>query len=68
MRKILRIIQVSTTLSTYMPDPDPSLGIEAVISIFASTYPEITTAAVNGPEVVDGKQVYTLQKAIGTKG
>lgn len=51
-----------------LPDPDPSLGIEAVISIFASTYPEITTAAVNGPEVVDGKQVYTLQKAIGTKG
>ncbi len=51
-----------------LPDPDPSLGIEAVLSIFASTYPEITTAAVNGPEVVDGKQVYTLQKAIGTKG
>ncbi len=51
-----------------LPDPDPSLGIEAVRSVYASTYPEIVTAAVSGPELVDGKQVYTFQKAIGTKG
>jgi PRTRC genetic system protein C len=51
-----------------LPDPDPSLGIEGVRSVYASTYPEIVTAAVSGPELLDGKQVYTFQKAIGTKG
>jgi PRTRC genetic system protein C len=51
-----------------LPDPDPSLGIEAVRSVYASVYPEIVTAAVSGPDLVDGKQVYTFQKAVGTKG
>jgi PRTRC genetic system protein C len=34
----------------------------------AATYPEITTAALTGPETVDGKMIYTFTKAIGTKG
>jgi PRTRC genetic system protein C len=50
-----------------LPDPDPSLGIEAVRSVYASSYPEITTAAVSGPELVDGKYVYTFKAAVGTK-
>jgi PRTRC genetic system protein C len=29
-----------------LPDPDPSLGIEAVRQVYASSYPEIITAAV----------------------
>ena len=55
-------------LGLILPDPDPSLGIEAVRSVYSTTYPEIVTAAVSGPELVDGRQVYTFQKAIGTKG
>lgn len=31
-------------------------------------HPEITTAAVTGPEVVDGKLRYTFSRAIGVKG
>jgi PRTRC genetic system protein C len=50
-----------------LPDADPSLGIEAVRSVYASSCPEITTAAVSGPEFVDGKQVYTFKTAVGTK-
>ena len=34
----------------------------------AATYPEITTAALTGPETIEGKLVYTFIKAIGTKG
>ena len=33
----------------------------------ASSYPEIITAAVSGPEVVDGKEVFTFKTAVGTK-
>jgi PRTRC genetic system protein C len=50
-----------------LPDPDPSLGIEAVRQVYASSYPEIITAAVSGPELVDGKHVYTFKTAVGTK-
>jgi len=50
-----------------LPDID-GLDVEGVRSLYAATYPEITTAAVTGPEAVDGKLVYTFTKAIGTKG
>src|SRR5215472_7210333 len=50
-----------------LPDPDPSLGIEAVRQVYASSYPEIITAVVSGPELVDGKQVFTFKTAVGTK-
>jgi PRTRC genetic system protein C len=51
-----------------LPDPDSRLDVESVRSLYAATYPEITTAALAGPEAVDGKLVYTFTKAIGTKG
>lgn len=51
-----------------LPDPDGRLDVESVRSLYAATYPEITTAALTGPETVDGKLVYTFTKAIGTKG
>ena len=51
-----------------LPDPDERLSVENVRSMYAATYPEITTAAVTGPEAIDGKLVYTFTKAIGTKG
>ena len=51
-----------------LPDIDERLSVENVRSMYAATYPEITTAAVTGPEAIDGKLVYTFTKAIGTKG
>lgn len=51
-----------------LPDPDPSLDVESVRALFCTTYPEITTAALTGPEAVGDKLVYTFTKSIGTKG
>ena len=51
-----------------LPDPDPSLDVESVRALFSATYPEITTAAVTGPEAADDKLVYTFTKSVGTKG
>jgi PRTRC genetic system protein C len=51
-----------------LPDPASELDIESVRSFYSATYPELTTAAVTGPEIVDGTLVYTFTKAIGTKG
>ena len=51
-----------------LPDPGPELDVESVRSLYAASYPEITTAALTGPEAVDGDLVYTFTKSIGTKG
>jgi PRTRC genetic system protein C len=51
-----------------LPDPGPDLDVESVRSLYAASYPEITTAALTGPEAVDGDLVYTFSKSIGTKG
>jgi PRTRC genetic system protein C len=51
-----------------LPDPNPKLTVGEVINLYATTYPEITTAAVEGPEVIGNKLVYRLTRAIGSKG
>jgi PRTRC genetic system protein C len=51
-----------------LPDPNPKLAVEEVINLYATTYPEITTAAIEGPEVIGNKLVYRLTRAIGAKG
>jgi PRTRC genetic system protein C len=54
--------------SIKLPDPNPTSGVEQVREIFALQYPEITTAAVEGPEVVGNRLRYTFSRAVGTKG
>jgi PRTRC genetic system protein C len=65
IQKTERIFRYSGLI---LPDPNSSLDIESVRSVYSSSYPEITTAAVTGPELVDGKLVYTFTRAVGTKG
>jgi PRTRC genetic system protein C len=55
-------------LGLILSDPASDLDVESVRSFYAASYPEITTAALTGPEAVDGTLVYTFAKAIGTKG
>ena len=57
-----------TYLGVTLPDPNPRLTIEDVRAFYATQYPDIVTAAINGPEVVGDRLVYRLSKAIGTKG
>jgi PRTRC genetic system protein C len=54
-------------LGLLLPDP-PDLDVESVRNLYAASYPEITTAALTGPEAVDGALVYTFTTAIDTKG
>ena len=50
------------------PDTDPSMSVEQVREMYIPAHPEITTAAVTGPETVDVKMRYTFSSAIGDKG
>jgi len=51
-----------------LPDPNPSMAVEEVRSLYATTYPDIATASVTGPEAVGNKLRYSFERAIGSKG
>ena len=51
-----------------LPDPNPNLTPEAVKDLYAAQYPELASAAVEGPELRNGQQVYTFPRQVGTKG
>lgn len=54
--------------SVDLPDPGAQFNAEQVRDLYSGTYPEITTAAIEGPEEKGGKLVYTFRRAVGTKG
>jgi PRTRC genetic system protein C len=37
-----------------LPDPNPELTVEQVRDMYVNTYPELATAAVEGPTPVNG--------------
>ncbi len=51
-----------------LPDPNPKLSPAQIKDHYAALYPELTSAAVEGPQLKNGKQVYTLATQVGTKG
>lgn len=51
-----------------LDDIDPNLEPKDVMSFYANTYPELTTATVQGPEIKKDQVVYTFGASIGTKG
>jgi len=51
-----------------LPDPNVEISIEEVRNLYATAYPDITTAAIEGPEAVGNKLIYRFSRSIGTKG
>lgn len=51
-----------------LPDPNLKLSPEEVKAVYAAQYPELATAAINGPEAVGDKLRYEFVRAIGSKG
>lgn len=51
-----------------LPDPGKGLSPEEVRDVYAATYPELISAAIEGPEQKGGNLVYTFRKGVGTKG
>lgn len=54
--------------SVDLADPGVAYTPSQVRDFYAAVYPEITTAAIEGPETADGKMVYEFRRAVGTKG
>lgn len=54
--------------SQNLGDPNPKLAPEQVRELFAAARPELSSAAIEGPELVNGRQVYRFVTQVGTKG
>jgi PRTRC genetic system protein C len=53
---------------TTLADPNPKSSIEEVRSFYATQFPELTSAAITGPETVGDRLRYSFERAIGSKG
>lgn len=53
---------------TVLPDPDPAMSPDQVMTFYSNTYPELTTSAVHGPAYDNDKIVYRFKTTVGTKG
>lgn len=52
----------------HLGDPNPNLPPEQVKEIFAAARPELSSAAIEGPEIVNGRRLYRFVVQVGTKG
>jgi PRTRC genetic system protein C len=51
-----------------LPDPNVALSPEEVKAVYSTQYPELATAAINGPDAMGDTLRYEFVRAIGTKG
>ena len=51
-----------------LPDPGSSMTAAQVRDLYSATYPELTSAAVDGPKLTDGVATYEFLKAVHDKG
>lgn len=51
-----------------LPDPLSTMTPEGVRDMYSAAYPEITSAAIEGPERKGDKLCYVFKRAVGTKG
>ena len=65
LAKMTRVFQFN---GIRLPDPNPAMSVDEVKALYAAQYPELATAAVNGPEAAGDKMRYTFERAIGSKG
>jgi PRTRC genetic system protein C len=66
--QITAMVRTFSYNGLHLPDPDSRLTPEQVRDFYASAYPEITTASVEGPEASDGALKHRFTRALGTKG
>lgn len=55
-------------LDIELTDPSDKLSPEAVLNFYAQTYPVLTTAKIEGPEIINDKVCFKFISTMGTKG
>jgi PRTRC genetic system protein C len=66
--KITPAVREFSYMGLKLPDINAQFSPEEVKAAYATQYPELATAAINGPEAVGEKLRYDFVRAIGAKG
>ncbi len=51
-----------------LSDPSAEMVPDAVLNFYSQTYPELTTAKMEGPEIKNDRVEYIFQTTLGVKG
>lgn len=51
-----------------LPDPGAALNAKQVLEVYTNTYPELMSAAIEGPVLEGGVETYTFVRAVRDKG
>ena len=63
------LVRMFTANGVELPDPDPAISPQAAVRLIAlAGRPDLATAEIRGPQQEGEKLVYTLHRAVGTKG
>ncbi len=54
--------------SVTLPDPNPDMSADEVREFYATQFPELLNAVVEGPETKEHVSTYTFTRAAGAKG
>jgi PRTRC genetic system protein C len=66
--KVEKLERIFLFGSARLPDPNSDFTVEQVRTLYLTTYPELATAAIEGPSTVNGTLQYTFTRAVGAKG
>lgn len=62
---LVRVIRVD---KEDLPDLNPDDSIDNVLRMYGTQRPELATAVAEGPTYEDGKEIYTANVRLGSKG
>jgi PRTRC genetic system protein C len=68
MIKVQALPRIFTYNGVTLPDPNPDFTPVQVREMYVPTYPELATAAIEGPAATDRGMEYTFSRAVGAKG
>ncbi|MGH7744931.1 MAG: PRTRC system protein C [Candidatus Dormibacteria bacterium] len=68
MIKVQTLPRIFTYNGLTLPDPNPNFTAEQVREMYVPAYPELATAAIEGPAATDRGMEYTFTRAVGAKG
>lgn len=66
--QVTQLTRVFSYNGMELPDPGATLSVQDVRDVYSAAYPELNTAAIEGPETRNDRLVYTFRRAAGTKG
>ncbi len=66
--KIEKLLREFRYNGIVLADPSDTFTLAQVRDFYATVYPEIISADIEGPEQRGAKTIYTFRRAVGTKG